>query len=182
MLDAEIRTALVAGRRSHEDVEVCEGPCIYAVFLQPRGLLLPIAPGEDGLLYVASAANGVEVRDHFVQSSRASDLRRTLGAILRRHLGLFPGPCAPSSAAPHDNNFMFAYDGEIILSRWMRANLFASVLTADAAALPQLEASLVADLRPPLILSGWDNPQRPLIEKFRTDALRIAREAARAAA
>lgn len=177
---ADIRTALLTARQPYHAIPPPETAAIYAIFLQPRGLLLPIRPGMDGLLYIAMAASGAQMLDHFVQSSSASELRRTLGAILRRHLGLFPGPCAVGSAEATEN-FVFAYDGEIILSRWMRANLLVSVVAAEVAGI-QIEAELAASLQPPLNLSGWDNPQRPLIEKLRADAVRIAGETRRAAA
>lgn len=178
---ADLCTALLATRQSQDAILTPEGAAIYAFFLQPRGLLLPIRPAMDGLLYVATAATGAAAREQFVQPSSASDLRRTLGAILRRHLGLFPGQYIPASESGPES-FMFAYDGEIILSRWMRANLLASVVPAELPTLPQIEAALVADLQPPLNLTGWANPQRPLIEKFQADALCLAKGPSRAAA
>jgi hypothetical protein len=180
MLDA-IRSALIAGRRPHESLEASDQPCIYAIFLQPRGLLLPIMPGAEGVLYIGSAANTIEVHNHFAAPSGASDLRRTLGAILRRHLGLFPAQGAPPSDAALET-FVFAYDGELILSRWMRANLLVSVVPAEAPVCRPLESALITDLRPPLNLAGWENPRRPVIEKFCADALRLAKETGRAAA
>jgi hypothetical protein len=179
MTYADIRTALLTEHRPHDALAAPERGGVYAIFLQPRGLLLPIKPGADGLLYIGVTRDGLDTRNHIhAPDSSASDLRRTLGAVLRNHLGLHPTPCATGDT--DTTNFRFADDGEIILSRWMRANLLASSIPADGD-LAKLEAELIADLQPPLNLAGWDNPQALILQKFRAACVTHAK-AARAAA
>jgi hypothetical protein len=180
MIDAFART-LIDARQPH-DAAHPEAPGLYAIFLRPRCQLLPICPGGHGLLYLGTTDEGLCAREHFTASSSASGLRRTLGAILRKHLWLQPCPRAPGPGDAHARNYAFAVDGEAILSRWMRANLLVSALPAPNADRGKLEADLIALLTPPLNLAGWDNPNRPLIKRMRADCTRLARELARAAA
>jgi hypothetical protein len=164
MTNADFCNSLLNDRHPHDALATpgCAG--IYAVFLQPRGLLLPIKPGLNGLLYIGVTQDGLDARNHFLApDSSTSDLRRTLGAVLRNHLGLHAGPVADPANA---ENYRFIQDGEIILSRWMRANLLASTIPAEGD-LVQLHAQLVVEHQPPLNLTGWDNPQAEILQKFR---------------
>ncbi len=172
---------LIGARRPHNAPQP-DAPGLYAIFLRPRCQLLPIAVGEHGLLYVGATHDGLSAHDHFTENSGFSTLRRSLGAILRKHLWLQPCPRAPGSRESNTRNFAFAVDGEAILSRWMRANLLVSALPAPGTDLPKLEANVVAALEPPLNLAGWDNPQRLLIKGLRAECVRLAKEFARAAA
>ncbi len=182
MTTDDIRNALLGERQPH-DATPPKQPGVYALFLKPRGQLLPIAPGANGLLYIGMTNDGLDTRNHFtMENSGFSTLRRSLGAILRRHLQLQPCPRASGSSEANTANFAFAVDGEAILSRWMRANLLVSMLPLPGADLEKLEAELIAALEPPLNLTGWDNPQRALIRKLRADCARTAKELARAAA
>ena len=181
MIHADIRNALLTEHRPHDALAAPEQGGVYAIFLQPRGLLLPIKPGAEGLLYVGLTRDGLDTRNHIhAPNSSTSDLRRTLGAVLRNHLGLHPTPCA-SADETSDANYRFADDGEIILSRWMRANLLASTVSAEGD-LEKLAAELIAELQPPLNLTGWDNPQADLLMKFRSACVAHAKAAAKAAA
>jgi hypothetical protein len=58
----------------------------------------------------------------------------------------------------------------------MRANLLASFVPIEGQDSEKLEAQLVADLQPPLNLTGWPNPQRPLIKKLRARCVQEAGE------
>ena len=165
MANADFCSSLLNDRHPHDALATpgCAG--IYAVFLQPRGLLLPIKPAINGLLFIGVTPDGLDAHRHFLASdSSVSDLRRTLGAVLRNHLGLHVGP--PADAAADSESFHFIQDGEIILSRWMRANLLASTIPAEGD-VAKLEADLLTELQPPLNLAGWDNPQAALLQKFR---------------
>jgi hypothetical protein len=161
---ADFCTSLLNDRHPHDALATPDRPGIYANFLQPRGLLLPIKPGVNGLLFIGVTPDGLDARNHFLApDSSTSDLRRTLGAILRNHLGLHAGPVADPANA---ENFRFIQDGEIILSRWMRANLLASTAPAEGE-LALLHARLIVEHQPPLNLTGWDNPQAAVVQKFR---------------
>jgi hypothetical protein len=182
MTTDEIREALLARRQPH-DAPMPAKPGVYAFFLKPRGQLLPIAPGAEGLLYIGLTNDGFDVRNHFTrENSGLSTLRRSLGAILRTHLQLQSRPRAPGPSENNIRNYAFAGDGEAILSRWMRANLLASALPLPCADLEKLEAELIATLEPPLNLTGWDNPQRPLIKRLRANCVAMAKDLARAVA
>ncbi|MFT3723714.1 MAG: hypothetical protein QM773_09025 [Hyphomonadaceae bacterium] len=177
----DICQTLIDTRKPH-DAPQPDAPGLYAIFLRPRCQLLPITPAEHGLLYAGATHDGLSARDHFTENSGFSTLRRSLGAILRKHLWLQPCPRAPGPSETNTRNYAFAVDGEAILSRWMRANLLVSTLSLPGADLPTLEAEVIAKLEPPLNLTGWDNPQRPLIKRMRADCTRLAKELARAAA
>jgi hypothetical protein len=179
MINADFCNALLNDRHPHDALATPGCPGIYAIFLQPRGLLLPIKPGVNGLLFIGVTQDGLDARNHFLApDSSTSDLRRTLGAVLRNHLGLHVGP--PADPAIDAENFHFIQDGEIILSRWMRANLLASTIPAEGD-LAQLEAQLITEHQPPLNLTGWDNPQAAILQKFRGMCVNHAK-AAKAAA
>lgn len=180
MANADFCNSLLNDRHPHDALVTpgCAG--IYAIFLQPRGLLLPIKPGINGLLFIGVTQDGLDAHGHFLaRDSSTSDLRRTLGAVLRNHLGLHAGPVA--DAAPASQNYLFVQDGEIILSRWMRANLLASTIPTQGD-LAQLETQLISELQPPLNLTGWDNPQAAILQKFRDMCVSNAAKASKAAA
>jgi hypothetical protein len=179
MANADFCNALFNDRHPHDALAMPGAPGIYAIFLQPRGLLLPIKPGLNGLLFIGTTQDGHDARNHFLApDSSTSDLRRTLGAVLRNHLGLHVGPAADPANA---GNYRFIQDGEIILSRWMRANLLASTIPAEGD-LAQLQAQLVVDHQPPLNLTGWDNPQAGILQKFRGVCVNHAARGSKAAA
>ncbi|HEY7799844.1 MAG TPA: hypothetical protein VIA80_13830 [Hyphomonadaceae bacterium] len=179
MNHADFCNLLLNDRHPHDALATPGCPSIYAVFLQPRGLLLPITPGINGLLFIGATQDGFAARDHFLApDSSTSDLRRTLGAVLRNHLGLHVGVAGDP---PNTENYRFIQDGEIILSRWMRANLLASTIPAEGD-LAQLEAQLIAEHQPPLNLAGWDNPQAAILQKFRGVCVNHAARASKAAA
>ncbi|MDP3736522.1 MAG: hypothetical protein Q8R02_03975 [Hyphomonadaceae bacterium] len=178
MTNADIRDRLLAERRPYNEVTTPEGAGVYAFFLSPRGLLLPIAPGAEGLLYIAASRDGHAARQQYDMPTADSPLRQTLAAVLRNHLGLHPA-VTPSKAA---DSFGLPHDGETLLSRWMRANLIGSAIAAESDNHAKFEAGLVAEMQPPLNLTGWENPQADLLRKFRATSLRLAEEAARAVA
>jgi hypothetical protein len=178
MIYADFCNSLFNDRHPHDALATPGCPSIYAVFLQPRGLLLPIKPGINGLLFIGVTQDGLDARNHFLApDSSTSDLRRTLGAVLRNHLGLHVGVAADPADA---ESYRFIQDGEIILSRWMRANLLASTIPAEGD-LAQLAAQLIVEHQPPLNLAGWDNPQIAILQKFRGMCINHAK-AAKAAA
>jgi len=173
---ADIRAALLANRQPHDTLVPPAHEGVYAFFLQPRGLLLPIQPGPERVLYIGMTKDGLDARNHFEMNSGFSTLRRSLGAILRRELALRAVPRAPGASKTNTSNYMFAFDGEEIVSRWMRANLLASIVPIEGQDIAKLEAQLIADLQPPLNLTGWPNPQRPLIKKLRARCVQEAGE------
>jgi len=172
---ADIRAAFLTGRQPHDALVTSEREGVYAFFLQPRGLLLPIQPGPERVLYVGVTKDGLEVRNHFEINTGFSTLRRSLGAILRRELALRAVPRS-GGAKPNPSHYMFAFDGEEIVSRWMRANLLASFVPIEGQDMEKLEAQLITDLQPPLNLTGWPNPQRALIKKLRARCVQEAGE------
>ncbi len=181
MTNDDIRKALLGARQPY-DATPPAGAAVYAIFLKPRGQLLPLRPGASGLLYIGATHTGLAAHDHFTMaSSSLSTLRRSLGAILRKHLWLQPCPRAPGPGAASFRNFAFIPDSEAVLSRWMRANLLVAAAPPPGE-LQATETDLLAALEPPLNLTGWNNPQRALVSRLRADCARMARELARAAA
>lgn len=181
MINPAIAKTLLAGRQPY-DAAPLAGEGVYAIFLKPRGQLLPITPGESGLLFIGATHTGLRACDEFaLTNSGFSTLRRSLGAILRKHLWLQPCARAPGASEANVRNYAFIADSEAVLSRWMRANLMAATHPASGD-LRALEAGLIAELSPPLNLAGWNNPQRPLIRRLRAECAGIARDLARAAA
>ncbi len=178
MKHADFWNSLLNERHPHDAFATPGCPGVYAIFLQPRGLLLPIKPGVNGLLFIGVTQDGLDAHKHFLApDSSTSDLRRTLGAVLRNHLGLHVGPVPDGADA---EAWRFIQDGEIILSRWMRANLLASTIPADGDP-AQVAAQLIVEHQPPLNLSGWENPQAAIMQKFRDMCVNHAK-AAKAAA
>lgn len=173
---AEIRDRLLAERRPYNEVASPEGAGVCAFFLSPRGLLLPIAPGAEGLLFIAATSDSKAARQQYDMPTADSALRQTLASVLRNHLGLHPA----ITASKDGHIFGLPNDGETLLSRWMRANLIGSAIAVEGDS--KLEASLIAEMHPPLNVAGWENPQAELLRKFRATSLRLADEAARDAA
>lgn len=152
-------------------------PGIYAIRLASPDDLPSIVPGRGGLLYVGMTDAALEARSHFVhRHSGFSTFRRSLGALLKDDLGLRATPRAAGPSLTNSRNYRFADPGEQALSEWMNGHL----LLAQAAVhegLDKLEKDLIALLEPPLNLTGWPNPQRPMLKALRAACAEEARRA-----
>lgn len=152
-------------------------PGIYAILLASAGSLPSIAPGRGGLLYVGMTDAMLEARSHFVhRHSGFSTFRRSLGALLRDDLALSFIPRGPGTSKTNFTNYRSTDAGEQALTDWMNSHLH----LAQAAALDglgSLENDLIALLKPPLNLTGWPNPQRPMLKALRAACADEARRA-----
>lgn len=152
-------------------------PGIYAILLASPDLLAPITPGQAGVLYVGMTDATLEARNHFLHAhSGFSTLRRSLGALLKDTLGLIAIPRGPGSSKTNFLNYRYLEAGERELSQWMNHHLLISQI-AVCGNLAGLEQELIAHLEPPLNLTGWPNPQRPLLKAMRAACTAEARGA-----
>jgi len=141
-------------------------PCVYAVYLREPDALAPIKTISSGLLYLGRTRSSLKGRDHLCYRPTSSfSLRQTLGAVLKRELGLQAIPRRGGATAKDSSDYEFTISGEQRLTDWMVEHLtygFAAVQH-----FVQDMAPLLTSLHPALNLTGWKNPQRPLLDKLR---------------
>lgn len=156
---------LLERRRPLRQMTVFEGPGVYAFYLPRPEELSPIQSDPDQVLYVGMTDDCLIVRNHFThEHSGFSTFRRSLGAILKIRLGLI---AVPRSAGSKSTAYRFAADDERRLSEWMALHLLGSQIPLPEHAL-ELEKAAIRELRPPLNLIGWQNPQRAEIKALRS--------------
>ncbi|MGZ8753935.1 MAG: GIY-YIG nuclease family protein [Acidimicrobiia bacterium] len=141
---------------------------VYIVFSDAPIGTLPWDPAS-GPAYVGKADDGLRRRiekEHGGDTGR-STLRRSLGALLVEELGLQARPRPSKGPAKPINytNYTFEPDGDMRLTEWMAEHL---------TVIPQLRAEggleeepLIRELRPPLNINGWLNPDGDLIKVAR---------------
>jgi hypothetical protein len=150
------------------------GTGVYALALHDQDALPLVTPGREGLLYVGMTEDSLEVRNHFIhQHSGFSSLRRSLGALLKDRLGLRAVRRARGASRTNVVNYRFEDAGEQRLTDWMRAHLLAAQAPV-AAGVRAIEKAVIAELEPPLNLTGWTNPQRGLVKAVRAACVREA--------
>ena len=149
-------------------------PGVYAIFAQEPECLPGIAVPQSGLLYIGLSGD-LAKRNHFeARHSGFSSPRRSLGAVLKRELGLSAEPRSAGRSPTNYANYRFGGDGETRLSEWMRRSLTCAIYVLDGN--PNiLERRLIEENEPPLNLTGWPNPQKPRIQSLRS----ICKEEAR---
>jgi hypothetical protein len=173
---AAVESRLRATRTTIGELNPPSTAGVYAIFLLEPSALKPFAPGRDGLIYVGTSSNLAqrEFENHLDSSSTGfSTLRRSLGAILRQQLSLEAIPRSPGRSESNVRCYRFTPDGDVRLTEWMRSNLH-----VGAAAAPDsdgLEAELIARMQPLLNLTGWSNPDRPVIKALRKSCADEAR-------
>jgi hypothetical protein len=164
---------------------------VYALWLDEQGFSqLGITPsGQDLIAYVGVAGGAGGLGARFRQewrpaNSGRSSPRRTIGALLRKRLKLTPRP-RPGTAARSSEYFTFGEDGEGALTAWIEAHATFGYLVLRPEDLgtvlraQDVETVLIQQLRPPLNISKWRNPQ---MEKIAVARGKAARKAARFAA
>ena len=157
---------LKANRKDPDPAVVKPGDC--ALFARDRTCLPGIMLPEDGLVYI-----GV-LRDHFwVSHSGFHSPRRSLGAILKRQLGLVAIQRGSGPLKSNFDNFRFTVEGEDLLSQWMRENLQYAEFSFDGDR-EILKKQLIRIGKPPLSLMNWPNSQKVDIRALR----KICREEA----
>ena len=173
---AEIEVAALHSRACTPSlVAAINQPGIYAISLAPSSVLPGIMAGKDGLLYIGMTSATLDARSHFRHShSGFSTFRRSLGALLKDELGLTAIPRGAGASASNFRNYRFSDIGEQALTGWMNRNLLMAQ-AAVAANVAELEMRLIAELKPPLNLTGWSNPQRATLKTLRAQCADEAR-------
>lgn len=164
---------LEAARHPLADMPLLHGAGVYAFYLKQAGWLAPIEVDLARPLYIGMTDQCLSIRNHSGHAhSGFSTFRRTLGAILKSALGLRAMPRSPGSKPTF---FRFTAEGEQRLTEWMRDSLQGAQhpMPADALA---FEKMLIMALRPPLNLTGWPNPQGPLIKRLRRECAAEAQQ------
>jgi len=167
MTDYEmVREKLLFQRYRASEVPSHDAPGVYALFLTSR----PSLPGlvlESDVLYVGMTESSLGVRNHFSHShSGFSSPRRTLGALLREKLKLIALPRAPGPSLSNVRNYRFSEDGEKRLVAWMDSYLTYGLCPTNAD-IRKIEDRLIGELKPPLNLTGWRNPQAGRLKALR---------------
>jgi hypothetical protein len=148
---------------------------LYAYFIDNPGNLLPVKADQSGLVYVGMSEDGADARSHFTQASSFSELRRSLGAILKHRLELTAVARGKADKPRNALHYGFTPEGEARLSDWMKAHLRYSVCP-DSEGWVLMEKDLIRHLCPPLCLTAWKNPQALLIRGMRKACADEARQ------
>jgi hypothetical protein len=161
------------------DIPTMSDPGIYALYLiDPHALGGGIEINSSGLIYVGMTESSLELRNHFGhKDSSFSSPRRTLGAILKRELGLNAIPRGRGHSAKDFTNYRFAMPGEEHLTAWMTQHLAYGFVVLERR-IKEVEQQLIACLHPTINLTHWFNPERALLKKLR----KVCRDEAKRAA
>lgn len=122
------------------------------------------------LLYVGASDNRLRERlgVHTKRDASRSTLRKTLGCLLKKELGI-------ELRVQRDKRIWFGDEGEALLSQWMADSLF--VHWSEINRPMDLEGELIDKLYTPLnIQENPDHPFRSILEPMRKAAIRRARE------
>ena len=104
-----------------------------------------------------------------------STLRRSIAGLLKDDLRLV-ARCRPTRGEPKPidfTHFSLEPDDDGWLSDWMAAHLTVAFVVGAVA--QGQEATLIAELRPPLNLQGWDNPWQQVVRAARAQCAAEAR-------
>ncbi len=157
--DAE--SVLLAGGISGEII----GPYVYAMLLRSGAVIEPLPIADRRLIYIGKA-DGHTQRDHLLyRSSSQSAPRRTLGALLKWHLGLIAFPRGRALTQRDVDHFNFG-DGEPRLTAWMREHLLIARAPVAAPA-RAIEKALIFKLQPTINLTDWQNPHISTIRELK---------------
>lgn len=162
-------------------------PGCYVLSVQPESvgdLGIGLDPDEP-VLYVGKAEDSIRRRvqgTHLLdRRTGSSTLRRSVGALLRESLSLQP---VPRSSNRKDGkrfvNYAFGSASECALSGWIADNVLVTAVPSQDPA--RTEAELIRSHRPPLNLTGWDNPHRRPVRELRAECRALAESSERRAA
>jgi hypothetical protein len=120
------------------------------------------------VLYVGESVNISErVKQHLECDQLPSTLRRSFGAILKQELKLKAIAGGNNKSESNIRNYRFGDKGERDLTCWMKQSLELSVYYCFEDKLNELKKGLIAQAKPLLNLTGWENPYRGRIEQLR---------------
>lgn len=148
------------------EIPAVPDPGLYALFAEDRDCLPGIAIPQSRIVYVGMSGE-LASRNHFqLKHSGFSSPRRSLGAILREELDLRPVPRSPGPSETNVRSFKFADEGEERLTAWMIEHFRCSILPI-AGNVAAIEKQAIVSFEPPLNLTAWRNPQKPMISALR---------------
>lgn len=186
------RRALTRGQRlwipEAVDGAVPDAAGLYAIYGDVgvwKALGLGDAP-DDRPLYVGKAEGSLVSRDlktHFATGKTGwSSPRRSFAALLAGPLQLSAIPRRPADPEPKRYScYGLKKAGDQRLSRWMREQLALSVWACPTGTdLTTIEAKVIRALRPPLNLTGVDQPWKKQVREAREALTSEAKRWARA--
>lgn len=168
-------------RRSRPHAATVINPGVYALFVDHPEAFSALTVDKSGLLYVGMTADDPGARNHFDPPARHSGFsspRRSIGALLKQELQLHAHRRASGQSSTNWQNFRFSDEGEMALTQWMKNHLRMNLVpipTGGKAKIEHVEQWLIANLKPPLNLKGWRNPQARMLKDLR----KICRDEAR---
>jgi GIY-YIG catalytic domain len=161
-----LREKLLCQRYRASEIPPHDGPGVYALFISDQTALPGLAV-ESEVLYVGMTESSLELRNHFSHShSGFSSPRRSLGALLKGRWSLQAVPRAPGASRTNVRNYRFSDEGEQRLAAWMDTHLTYGFCPVEAD-VREIESRLIKELKPPLNLTGWRNPQAGQLRALR---------------
>ncbi|MEN2398370.1 GIY-YIG nuclease family protein [Flavobacterium sp. MC2016-06] len=159
---AEIVNVLMTNAKpfnEHLDFPTCPG--IYSFILKKNSNLKEFG-ASDQVLYVGIAKDSLKKRDlgnHFNNMGTGrSTLRRSLGAILKKDLGLTAFSRNGKNSKREIINYTFDVNGEVALTKWILQNLnigyWKDEQSFPYSKLRELEEEVIKLLRPTLDLDA----------------------------
>jgi hypothetical protein len=179
-----IKAQLLERRYNAGEIPAVDGAGVYAFFLLTPGTLAGVSIVSSGLIYLGMTDSSLDARNHFLHPhSGFSTLRRSLGALLKKELNLHARPRASGPSPTNVRNYRFGFDDdgeEQRLTKWMKEHLAYGfvVVSHDT---EKVERALIAELCPPLNLTGWRNPQGQSLRALRNICAEEARHDAQLA-
>ena len=174
-----IRAQLLETQYRAEDIPAVHGAGIYAFYLSSPSELASVSIEPSGLIYLGMTDSSLEVRNHFNhEHSGFSTLRRSLGALLKTSLALRAIPRGSGPSPTNVTNYRFRAADELRLTEWMKAHLTYGFAVVSNDICGAVERALIAELRPPLNLTCWPNPQRRSLRALRDVRRKEARNRA----
>lgn len=170
MIDFEaIKAELLGPRHRPGEIPRVNSPGLYALFLESQAALPGFATAPTGLLYIGKTGSSLHKRNHFRhRHSAASSPRRSLGALLKQQLELQALPRNRGRSEKDFTHYRFSEIGEEQLTKWMHNHLnYTCAPVSTVEKIKHMEQCLIAELLPPLNLTGWLNPRKQYIEELR---------------
>lgn len=154
-------------------------PGVCAVFATGKTDLPGFTTSPGQIIYIGITQHSLATRvytSHFGSKRTGfSTARRSLGAILKKHLRLTALPRGKGATNQDFYCYHFQKEGEERLTRWMLQRLQVSVLpwTGDPR---EIKKKLIAKAEPLLNLQNWQNPHGQKIRELRAQCADEARQ------
>lgn len=157
-------------------------PGCYVFVVNPQAMReLGLKSGSSpSVLYIGKDESSIQKRvskQHLLKNrTGSSTFRRSVGALLREDLELRPQPRSPKpSDSKRFTNYKFHPAGEDSLTEWIASNI--RVCPVPSPNPVSKEKDLIRQHQPPLNLTGWPNPDGPIVRAKRKHCAGLARAA-----